>query len=302
MTPRLVLRTVMTLKIMAPTRSANSPAHSPINSPGSGRSLLRGMAIVCVSLTLLSAALGGCSVFDMFRSKPPTNPDELYDKAKKSLNSGDYGIAIKNYELLEARFPFSNSTRQGQLDLMYAYYKNGARESVIDLSEQFIRENPTHPRADYAYYIKGLANFDPARNFLERWFRIDLDKRPPVNSRTSFQAFQALLQRYPDSPYAADTRLRMIFLRNRLAGYEVYVARYYIRRGATVAALDRCKYAIENYDGAPAIKEALEISRDAYTKLGMTELAAKSSTVLALNYQEQQQNPGLWDRLRTHLW
>jgi len=167
---------------------------------------------------------------------------------------------------------------------MYAYYKNGDRENAIDQAEQFIRENPTHPRVDYAYYVKGLANFDRERNFLERWFGVELSKRPPVNSRTSFQSFQALLQRFPDSRYAPDARQRMIFLRNRLAYYEVYVARYYLKRGAYVAALNRAKYAIENYDGAPSIKEALETSRDSYNKLGMNDLAANSAKVLEKNF------------------
>lgn len=236
--------------------------------------------IVAACLALLT--LSGCS---HFRSKPITNPDQLYDKAKKDLNGGDYGSAIKSFELLESRFPFSNVTRQAQLDMMYAYYENGDKENVLDQADQFIRENPTHPRVDYAYYMKGLANFDPERNFLERWFRVDLSKRPPIDSRTSFQAFQVMVQRFPNSQYAADARQRMIFLRNRLADYEVYVARYYIKRGAYVAALNRAKNTIENYDGAPAVKEALEISRDAYLKLGMKDLADKSAAVLAANYR-----------------
>ena len=238
-------------------------------------------ATLVIGMCLALVTLSGCS---HFRSKPITNADELYDKAKKDLDSGDYGTSIQSYQLLEARFPFSNVTRQAQLDLMYAYYENGDKENVLDQADQFIRENPTHPRVDYAYYMKGLANFDRDRNFLERWFRVDLTKRPPVDSRTSFQAFQNLVQRFPESQYSPDARQRMIFLRNRLAGYEIYVARYYMKRGAYVAALNRSKYAIENYDGAPSIKEALEISRDAYTKLGMKDLSDKSAAVLAQNF------------------
>lgn len=240
-------------------------------------------SFICI-LIALAAMQGGCA---MFSNKQPTNPDELYDQAKRRLDAADYGLAIKSYERLVTRFPFNNVSRQGQLDLMYAYYKDGNRESCIDLADQFIRENPTHPRVDYAYYVKGLADFDPQRNFLERWFRVSLAKRPPTNSRSSFQAFQQLLQRFPGSPYAADARLRMIFLRNRLATYEVFVANYYFARGAYVAALDRAKYAIENYDGAPAIKQALEISRDSYKGLGMQDLADKTQAVLALNYPAQ---------------
>ena len=240
-------------------------------------------ATLVIGMCLALATLSGCS---HFRSKPITNADELYDKAKKDLDSGDYNSSIQSYQLLEARFPFSNVTRQAQLDMMYAYYENGDKENVLDQADQFIRENPTHPRVDYAYYMKGLANFDRDRNFLERWFRVDLTKRPPVDSRTSFQAFQNLVQRFPDSQYSPDARQRMIFLRNRLAGYEIYVARYYMKRGAYVAALNRSKYAIENYDGAPAIKEALEISRDAYAKLGMKDLSDKSAAVLAQNFSK----------------
>lgn len=248
-----------------------------VSQRGSLNRALRTFAALCLALSLVN----GCS---SMRHKPINTADGLYDAGRKDLDHGDYSLAIKNYEQLEARFPFSNNTRQGQLDLMYAYYKNGDRENAIDQAEQFIRENPTHPRVDYAYYVKGLANFDRERNFLERWFRVDLSKRPPVNSRTSFQSFQTLLQRFPNSPYAPDARQRTIFLRNRLADYEVYVAHYYFKRGAYVAALNRSKYAIENYDGAPSIKEALEISRDAYTKLGMMDLADKSAQVLAKNY------------------
>jgi len=244
------------------------------------RRILRPL-LAALLISLVSVSLGGCAGFF---DKTPTNPDELYDQGKRRLNGSDYGLAIKSYEILVTRFPFSNAARQGQLDLMYAYYKYESRESCIDLAEQFIRENPTHPRVDYAYYVKGLANFDPERSFLEKWFRVDLGKRPPSNSRSSFQAFQQMLQRFPDSPYAADARQRMIFLRNRLATYEVFVANYYYRRGAYVAALDRARYAIENYDGAPAIKTALEISRDSYYGMGMTEQADKTSAVLALNF------------------
>ena len=234
---------------------------------------------------MVIGSLGGCA---SFFNKTPTNADELYDQGKRRLDGSDYGLAIKSYEILVTRFPFSNAARQGQLDLMYAYYKNDNRESCIDLADQFIRENPTHPRVDYAYYVKGLANFDPERNFLERWFRVDLSRRPPSNSRSSFQAFQQLLQRFPNSPYAADARQRMIFLRNRLATYEVFVASYYYNRGAYVAALNRARYAIENYDGAPAIREALEISRDSYNGLGMKDQADRTIAVLALNYPNQE--------------
>jgi outer membrane protein assembly factor BamD len=137
---------------------------------------------------------------------------------------------------------------------------------------------------DYAYYIKGLVQFERNPNFLERWFNADLSERPPIDARKSFQAFQTLIQRFPNSEYVGDSRQRMIFLRNRLANYEIYVANYYLERGAYVGAINRAKFAIENYDGAPQIRRALQIMAESYRRLGMADLAADSERVMRENY------------------
>lgn len=212
------------------------------------------------------------------------NAERLYELAKRASDNANYRDAIAYYEQLEARFPFSNPARQGQLDLMYAYYKNREPESAIDQADQFIRENPAHPRIDYAYYIKGLVQFERNPNFLERWFNADLSQRPPIDARSSFQSFQTIVQRFPNSDYAEDSLQRMVFLRNRLASYEIYVADYYLKRGAYIGAINRCKYAIENYNGAPQLKRALEIMVDSYRRLDMPDLAAHSERVLRENY------------------
>jgi len=245
------------------------------------RSSLR-LAPLFLALVAVSAALGGCGR-DRIRELQ-SNPDKLYEKAKGSLDSGNYDGAIRLYEALEARFPFSNASRQGQIDLMYAYYKNHEPESAVDQADQFIRENPTHPRVDYAHYIKGLVYFERNPNLIERWFRADLSERPPIDARRSFQSFATLIQQYPNSAYAPDARQRMIFLRNRLANYEVHVAEYYLKRGAYVGAINRAKYAVENYDGAPSIREALGIMEKSYRKLGLDQLAARTDQVLSDNY------------------
>lgn len=210
--------------------------------------------------------------------------EQIYEYAKRDLTSSDFGNAIRLYQELESRFPFANVSRQGQLDLMYAYYRAGEPESAEDQADQFIRENPAHPRVDYAYYIKGLAAFEGVPNFIERWFRADLSKRPPIDARKSFQAFQSLVQRFPNSEYAPDARQRMVFLRNRLADYEIAVASYYVDRGAYVGAINRCKYVLENYDGAPAVREALRIMVESYDKLGMPDLSANAAKVMAANF------------------
>jgi outer membrane protein assembly factor BamD len=199
---------------------------------------------------------------------------------------GDYRGAIRYYEALDARYPFSQEARQGRLDIIYAYYRAREQESAIDAADQFVRENPTHPRVDYAMYLRGLVYFERSPNFLERWFSTDLNERPPQDVRRSFDAFDQLIRQRPDSAYSHDARQRMIYLRNRLADYEVYVAQHYLDREAYVAAIDRARYCIENYDGAPAVREALEIMISAYHGLGLDDLAERSQEVFALNYPD----------------
>lgn len=215
-------------------------------------------------------------------------PDALYERAEKSLGNGNYANAIFYLEQLEARYPFSNFSKQAQLDLVYAYYKNVEPESAADAADQFIRENPTHPRVDYCLYMKGVIFFDQDANFLEKLFRVDLSERPPRNSMRAFTAFQELLRRFPDSEYAPDGRDRMIYLRNRLAAYENHVADYYVERGAYVAAANRAQFAVQNFPGAPALERSLNIMINAYRKLGMTDLAADTQRVLRETFGDGQ--------------
>lgn len=214
-------------------------------------------------------------------------PDGLYSRAAEQVASGNYDGAIRIYEALEARYPFTDAARQSRLDLLYAYYRKGEKEQAVDAADTFIRENPTHPRIDYAYYIKGLVYFERDRNFLERWFDVDIAERPPGDARQSFEALSRVVTQYPRSEYAQDARQRMVYLRNRLADYEVNVARYYVKRGAWVAAQNRARYVIEQYDGAPATREALEILAESYDELGLKDLAQDTTRVLAANFPDR---------------
>lgn len=212
--------------------------------------------------------------------------EELFERGTKSMNGGNYTNAIGYYEGLEARYPFSNQTKQAQLNLIYSYYKNGEPDAAVDAAIQFERENPTHPRVDYVLYMRGLAMFAPEHNMFHRVFGLDLARRPPVNARESFSAFSRLVQRYPESRYAPDSRQRMVFLRDRLARHENFVAEYYYERGAFVAALNRAKYTVENFEGAPAVADSLFIMVSSYEKLGMQDLAADARRVLDQNYPD----------------
>jgi outer membrane protein assembly factor BamD len=213
-----------------------------------------------------------------------SGPEVIYARAQKAIKNSSYGEAIKQLEALQSRFPFSEPARQSQLDLIYAYYKAHEVDPAIDAADTFIRENPTNPRVDYAYYMKGLVYFERQANWLERKFNVDLSQRPPINARKSFESFQQLLEKYPHSQYVADARQRMVFLRNRLADFELHVALYYMRRGAYVGAINRAKYCVENYDGAPAVKGSLKVLVDAYHDLHMDDLASNAQKVYADNF------------------
>ncbi len=241
-------------------------------------------------MSFLAVAMGlGLSACKSRESKEQamTDPQEVYERAHHAMVQGDFPLAIKIYEALMARYPFAAETRQSRLDVIYAYYRAGESESAIDAADTFIRENPTHPRIDYAWYLKGLTDFERLPNFLERWFRVDLDKRPPTEARRSFNSFQTVVEQYPNSDYAHDARRRMVYLRNRLAEYEIAVAEYYVSRGAYVAAAQRAKVSIEEYDGAPAVREALQIMIECYEQMELGELAAQTRQMYRANYESE---------------
>ena len=234
------------------------------------------IAALCISML----ALTGCA----HRKPKQSSPEALYTTAKHAMDEYNYNAAIKSYEQLTAVYPFTNQARQAQLDLIYAYYRAGETDSATDACDTFIRENPTHPRVDYAYYMKGLVQFEKQPNAVDRWFHVDLSKRPPTTANKSFAAFRTVVTEYPKSAYAYDARQRMIYLRDRLASYDVDIARYYLKRGAYVGAVRRAKLVIDNYERAPATKDALAIMIVSYDRLGMKALADESRKVYAANF------------------
>jgi len=236
------------------------------------------------SLTLLA----GCHT--QARKLKTATAETLYNTAHKALINNDFQYAIKQYETLTARFPFTNQARQARLDIIYCYYRRNEKETAIDAADQFLRENPTHPRVDYAWYMKGLIYFERTPYSVERFFGVDMAKRPPTDLLKSINAFSTVVTQYPKSEYAHDALRRMTYLRNRLAEYEVNVARYYVRRGAYIAAARRAEGVIENYDGAPAEQQALAIMLESYRDLGYTELAANVERVYQANYPATNEN------------
>lgn len=255
--------------------------------PANTRQNFPALVIALSLLLVFSGLVTGCASKSKEERDARSGVTELFKRGNKAMNAGDYNNAIRYYEALEARFPFSNETKQAQLDLIYCYYKDRQIEATVDAATNFERENPTHPRVDYALYMRGLAYFSGEHSWYHRLFNVDLSKRPPKNAQESFSVFAQLLQRFPDSSYAADARQRMVFLRNRLATYELHVARYYMQRGAWLAAANRGRHVIEQYEGAPAVPESLAIMVAAYEQLGMTDLADDARQVLVASFPDR---------------
>lgn len=208
---------------------------------------------------------------------------ELYDRAKSALKAGDYETSIKTFEQLEARYPFGKFAQQAQLEIAYAYYKFDEPDSCIATADRFIRNNPGNPHIDYAYYLKGLANYNRGANFVDRISSREPSDKDTRALRDAFNDFTQLVKKFPDSRYAPDATQRIVFLHNNLAKYEINVAEYYMKRGAYVAAANRAKYVIENYQRTPAAQDALRVLVRAYTQMGMNDLADDAERVLELN-------------------
>ncbi len=212
--------------------------------------------------------------------------ERFHKEATEAMESGNYQKAIKLYESLEARYPFGEYAAQTQLDVAYAYYKNDEPEAAISAAQRFIKIHPSNPHVDYAYYLIGLVNFNRGFGFLERFMPIDSSQRDPANTKIAYESFAELVRRFPNSKYVPDAKKRMIALRNSLAMHEIHVARFYLDREAYIAAANRGSYVIENFQRTPAVPFALQIMQQAYTKLGLVELADDAARVYAMNYPE----------------
>ncbi|WP_019340141.1 outer membrane protein assembly factor BamD [Stutzerimonas stutzeri] len=217
---------------------------------------------------------------------------ELYRQAQADLDNKSFTSAINKLKALESRYPFGRFAEQAQLELIYAYYRNTEPEAARSSAERFIRLHPQHPSVDYAYYLKGLASFDQDRGLLARFLPLDMTKRDPGAARDSFNEFAQLTTRFPNSRYSPDAKARMVYLRNLLAANEIHVADYYLRRQAYVAAANRGRYVVENFQGTPAVGDGLAVMTEAYQRLGLDDLAGTSLETLKLNYP---QHPSLED-------
>jgi outer membrane protein assembly factor BamD len=246
-------------------------------------SLLASLALVA-ALSFLGA--GGCATLAEPDETVGWSAQRLYGEAKDAMTAKNWANAIKYLEKLEARFPYGRYAQQAQLEVAYAHWKDQERASAVAAADRFIKLYPNHPNVDYAYYLKGLINFNELSGMLTWLTSPDMTDRDPKATREAFDAFREVVTRFPDSRYAEDSAARMRYLVNALASHEVHVARYYMKRTAYVAAANRAQYAVRHYPQSPAIEEAVFILVKAYDALGMTELRDAADRVMRKNFPD----------------
>ena len=242
-------------------------------------------AIAIVSVSLLA----GCSIFGNKKDKNEFagwSVERMYTEARDNLNSKDYTRAAELLEATTTQYPFSAQAVQAQLELPYAYWKDEARGKAVAAADRFIALNGSHPKVDYVYYIKGMINYNQNVSYLATLTGQGLSDRDPKAAVESFNAFKTLTEKYPNSRYAKDARLRMVSLVNNMSAHEAGVAVYYYERGAYLAAINRSQDLLKTYDGTPATEDALITMYHSYEQLGMTEQANDALTVLKKNYPD----------------
>jgi outer membrane protein assembly factor BamD len=239
------------------------------------------ISLVLVFLTTLLCACTPTTSVEAYKNK---TAQEIFTSAEKHLAKEKYDIAVQEFEALDTLYPFGPYAEQGQLDIIYAYYKSGDFASALAAADRYIRLYPRSPNVDYAYYMKGLVNYGRGDNWFQRLFPTDPSQRDLNYMIQSFHDFHELVQRFPDSRYAPDARLRMLYIRNLLAQHELDVAKFYFRRKAYVAAANRAAGLVEMYPQAPQVVPALAIMVESYQALGETQMANDTLQVLVANY------------------
>jgi outer membrane protein assembly factor BamD len=239
------------------------------------------LLLSCGSLLLSGCKSSGDTKYDETRG---WSAERLYNEAKEELIGGNFKKAIEYYEKLEARFPYGRYSQQAQLEVGYAYFKDREPAQALAAADRFIKLHPDHPNVDYAYYLKGLVNFNEDLGLFGGFANQDPSERDPRAMRESFDAFRELVVRFPESRYAADATARMRYLVNSMANFETSVAYYYMRRKAYVAAVARAQGVLLDYPQSPAVERALAIMVKSYDGMGMSELRDDTDRLLKFNF------------------
>lgn len=240
--------------------------------------------IILVAIFTLAA----CSS-DGKRPNAELTEQEIYEKAVKAIDNENYFLAIETFQKLESRYPFGQYSEQAQLEMVFAQFQAQELEGAKASAERFIRLHPENENMDYAYYLKALATYELGLSLVERYFADDEAKRDPLPAREAFGEFSELITKFPKSKYASDARQRMIYLRDRLALNQLHVGHYYLKRHAFLAAANRGKNIVENFQGSKHVADGLALMIEGYELLGQQDLADKSLKVLVLNFPKHKQ-------------
>jgi len=237
---------------------------------------------------IFSVLLSSCSYWEgVFKEADPTigmSAAQIYGEGRAFLDAEDYPNAIMYFDILEARYPFGIYSTQSMLDLSYASYKSNLKAEAIVNADRFIRLYPNHPNVSYAYYLRALSNFNKDQNFITELLAQDPSKYDVSKLRQSFDDFSVIVNKFPNTKYAKDSRNRLLYIKNKMAANELYIAKYYIKRSAHIAAIERIKYLLTNYNGTPSTEEGLLILIESYKYLKMNDLASDTARVLKENY------------------
>lgn len=245
------------------------------------RSLVAASSLICISI------MSGCASIDEDETKD-WSPQRFYVEAKEHMAAGQYDTAIKHFETLEARFPYGRYAEQAQLEVAYAYFKHEEPELAIAAAERFIRLHPAHPHVAYAYYFKGIVYFNEKRNFFTMLFgtTTDASHRNPRAIKNAYNSFLELVERFPETRYAKEARKNLAYLFDAQANYEISVAKFYYKKEAYVATVNRCKVVLKKYQRSPAVEDALGLQMLAYGKMGLTELENDTLRLLQGNFPD----------------
>jgi outer membrane protein assembly factor BamD len=237
------------------------------------------------AIVACATLLGGCGVFGGDADKSANwTAQRLYSEAEDELSAGGYANAIKYFEMLQSRYPFGRYAQQASMEIAYAQYRDGEKDLALAAADRFIKQYPNSPNVDYVYYLKGLINFNDNLGILSSVTSQDLTERDPKALRDSFDAFREVAVKFPESKYTPDSIVRLKYLLNAMAAHEIHVARYYLRRGAYVAAANRAEIVVQQYQQSPAVRDALEVMVAAYDGLKMPQLRDDAQRVLASNF------------------
>lgn len=239
-----------------------------------------------IIVLLLVGFLAGCAAREANTTAAFQNQSayQIYQSGQSALAKKRYSAVIKHFEALDTLYPFSPYSERADLDLIYAYYQHDAVPSAEAAADRFTHLYPRSCYVDYAYYMKGLADYEQDRGWTQKYFPTDLSQRDPGNGRQAFNDFGILIRMFPDSMYAPDARQHMVYLRNLYALYELHVANYYFRHGSFVASANRASFILQHFDGTPAVQPALLVLYHSYQNLGLNDLASQVNTVYHYNY------------------